>query len=280
MPDETEVYPAHGAGSMCGKNLSKETWSTLGEQRRSNYALQPMSREEFVRIVTADQTEVPMYFPRSAAKNLKGPGSLADLPLPEHLTSDEIVQFSGVVIDVRSADDYGRGHVPDSINIGLGGQFASWAGSLIEIGTPIALVAESKFQIDEAVMRLARVGHETVKGFILFEEYVGDERSIPQVRVDEAREYVESGRKAQFIDVRRVGEYVAGHAANAQNEPLPTLGTNINGLDPAAPTYVICQGGYRSSIATSILEKAGFSELYNVTGGTAAWMAAGLPTEG
>jgi hydroxyacylglutathione hydrolase len=277
LPDETEVYPAHGAGSLCGKSLSKETWSTLGNQRQFNYALQPMSKEEFIKIVASDQPEVPMYFPKSAAKNLEGSTSLLDLAKPRELSTEDILNFNGVVIDVRSAADYGVGHVPNSLNIGLGGQFASWAGTLISIGTPLAIVAATQDQVDEAVMRLARVGHETVTGFIQFNDFKGDQRAVKQVTVNDANEYTNSGRRAQFVDVRRKGEYENGHAAGAESRPLDKLNSNINGLDAAAPTFVICQGGYRSSAATSILEQAGFSELYNVTGGTAAWMAADLP---
>ena len=166
LADETEVYPAHGAGSLCGKSLSKETWSTLGNQRENNYALQPMSREEFIKIVAADQPEVPAYFPKSAAKNLQGSRSLEDLPKPQAFSSEEISNFDGVIIDVRKNDEYGAAHIPNAINIGLGGQFASWAGTLVPIGTPLAIAAETIAQADEAVMRLARVGHETVKGFV------------------------------------------------------------------------------------------------------------------
>jgi glyoxylase-like metal-dependent hydrolase (beta-lactamase superfamily II)/rhodanese-related sulfurtransferase len=279
LPDTAEIYPAHGAGSLCGKSLSKETWSTLGEQRRANYALQPMSKDEFVKIVASDQPAVPMYFPKSAAKNLEGSSAMAELPTPRELTTDEILAFDGVVMDVRKNNEYGAGHVSNSINIGLGGQFASWAGTLIPIGTPLAVVAETREQVDEAVMRLARVGHETVTGFLLFGDYTGDQRAVDQVSVNEANEYIQSGRVAQFVDVRGKGEYENGHAVRAQSRPLDSLAHNIDGLDPAAPTFVICQGGYRSSAATSILENAGFNELYNVTGGTAAWLAAGLPTE-
>jgi len=279
LADDTEVYPAHGAGSLCGKSLSKETWSTLGEQRKFNYALQRMSKEDFVKIVAPGQSDVPAYFPRSAAKNLEGSAALDQLGKPRELSTDEVLAFDGAVIDVRSAGDYGAGHVPNSINIGLGGQFASWAGTLIAIGTPIAIVANAHEQVDEALMRLARVGHETVTSFILFAKYDGDQKAVEQVTVTEANDYVSSGRVVQFIDVRRPGEYESGHAPGAESRPLDKLDSNIDGLDPAAPTYVICQGGYRSSAATSILENAGFSELYNVTGGTAAWIAAGLPTE-
>lgn len=279
LPDDTEVYPAHGAGSLCGKSLSKETWSTLGEQRKYNYALQPMSKEHFVKIVTADQPQVPAYFPQSAAKNLEGSAALADLIKPRELSTEHILGFDGVVLDVRSAAEYGAGHIPNSVNIGLGGQFASWAGTLIPIGTPLAVVANSREQVEEAVMRLARVGHETVTSFILFSDYAGDQKAVEQVTVKEADEYVHSGRAAQFIDVRRRGEYENGHAPGAESRPLDKLDSNVDGLDPAVPTYVICQGGYRSSAATSILENAGFSELYNVTGGTAGWIDAGLQLE-
>jgi hydroxyacylglutathione hydrolase len=279
LADDTEVYPAHGAGSLCGKSLSKETWSTLGEQRKFNYALQPMSKEDFVKIVAAGQSDVPAYFPKSAAKNLEGSASLDHIAKPKAISTDEVLKFDGVVIDVRTAADYGSGHIPNSLNIGLGGQFASWAGTLVSIGTPIAIVADRREQVDESVMRLARVGHETVTAYILMSDYEGDQKAVEQVTVNEANEYVSSGRVAQFIDVRRTGEYDNGHAAGAETRPLDKLDSDLDGLDPAAPTYVICQGGYRSSAATSILENAGFSELCNVTGGTAAWIAAGLPTE-
>jgi rhodanese-related sulfurtransferase len=278
-PDTTEVYPAHGAGSLCGKSLSKETWSTLGEQRRFNYALQPMSRDEFVKIVAADQPEVPMYFPRSAAKNLEGSSSLADLPKPAQLSTDDIQNFDGIVIDVRSNSEYGSGHIPYSINIGLGGQFASWAGTLIPIGTNIAVVAEAREQMDEAVMRLARIGHETVRGFILLDDYAGERKTVAQMSVNEVDELARNTNNIQFVDVRRSAEHNSAHAPGTVNIPLDKLEHNFEMLDPDLPTYVICQGGYRSSIGTSILENAGFTRLHNVTGGTAAWIAAGLETD-
>src|SRR5688572_19748259 len=279
LPDETEVYPAHGAGSLCGKSLSKETWSTLGQQRKFNYALQPMSKEEFVRMVAADQPEVPPYFPKSAARNLEGSPALADLERPAELTTEQIDNFDGIVLDVRTAAEYGGGHVPNSVNIGLGGQFASWAGTMIPIGTPIAVAAGTREQVDEAFMRLARVGHETVKGFILVENYEGEKKRIEQVSVQDVSARLKAGRSVQFVDVRRAGEHASGHAAGALNIPLNKLPAEFERLDPEASTYVICQGGYRSSIGTSILENAGFKKLFNVTGGTAAWQAAGLETE-
>ena len=277
LPDETEVYPAHGAGSLCGKSLSKETWSTLGEQRKHNYALQPMSKDEFIKIVAADQPEVPAYFPLSASQNLKGSASLEDLPKPKEFTTAEIINFEGIVLDVRERSDFGAGHVPNSINIGLGGQFASWAGTLISIGTPIAIVAENQEQIDETVMRLARVGFETVNGFILIENYDGEKNTVEQIPVSEVNEKL--SEDIQFVDVRRPAEHANGHAVNTINLPLDSLSREIDKLNPDKPTYVICQSGYRSSVGTSILENAGIKEIYNVSGGTTAWLDAGLETE-
>jgi glyoxylase-like metal-dependent hydrolase (beta-lactamase superfamily II)/rhodanese-related sulfurtransferase len=279
LPDETEVYPAHGAGSLCGKSLSKETWSTLGEQRRFNYALLPMSKEEFVKLVAADQPEVPAYFPRSSARNLAGSVSLSDLRKPEPLSTQEVDAFDGVVLDVRKNSAYGAGHIPNSINIGLGGQFASWAGTMIPIGTKIAIVAEIQEQVDEAFMRLARVGHDTVTAFIVIGNYIGEMKEIEQISVEDVCEYVRSDKNAQFVDVRRAAEHNAGCPIRTVNIPLDRLPAEIERLDPALPTYVICQGGYRSSMGTSILENAGFKKILNVTGGMSAWQAAGLETE-
>ncbi|HQZ97971.1 MAG TPA: rhodanese-like domain-containing protein [Pyrinomonadaceae bacterium] len=279
LPDETEVYPAHGAGSLCGKSLSKETWSTLGNQRKFNYALQPMTKEQFVKIVAADQPEVPAYFPKSAAKNLEGSAPLTDLAKPQEFSTEEIQAFDGVVIDIRQNLEYGEKHIPNSINIGLGGQFASWAGTLVPIGTPIAIVADNETQVDEACTRLARVGHETVTGFILLHNYKGETKSIEQVSVNEVSELTQTEKYLQFVDVRRPAEHAAGHADRTINIPLDRLAVDFDKLDPNTPTYVICQGGYRSSLGTSILENAGFRKIFNVTGGTAAWIEAGLETK-
>lgn len=277
LADETEVYPAHGAGSLCGRSLSSETWSTLGTQRKYNYALKPMTKDEFVKLVTADQPEIPAYFPASAARNLQGSADLTELPAPERLTTEAIDQFAGIVLDVRSGSEYGAGHVRNSINIGLGGQFASWAGTLIPIGTPVALIATDKTQVDEAVTRLARVGIESVRGYLPFQDYAGENRQVEQLTVAGAQKTESSG--VQFIDVRRAAEYAKGHASNTINLPLNSLVQELDRLDPRQPTWVICEGGYRSSIAASILENAGFTQLSNLPGGTKAWIDAGGPTE-
>lgn len=277
LADETEVYPAHGAGSLCGKSLSKETWSTLGEQRKSNYALQDMTKEEFIKLVATDQPEVPAYFPKSAAKNLEGSIALEDLQKAKELTTEEVSDFDGVVLDVREREEFGEGHIPNAINIGLAGQFASWAGTLISIGTKLAIAADTKDQVDEAIMRLARVGFETVEGFILMNDFSAEKNTVEQIPVKEVSEKLSDD--VQFVDVRRVQEHANGHAIQTVNLPLDILAKEIDKLNPDKPTYVICQSGYRSSIGTSILENAGVKEVYNVTGGTLAWIDAGLETQ-
>jgi hydroxyacylglutathione hydrolase len=290
LDDATEVYPAHGAGSMCGKNMSKETSSTIGAQRKFNYALQPMSKDEFVKMMTAELPESPAYFPRDAEINRTGAISLGELAKPPALTPAEITELTStsrcLVLDVRPAADFGGGHIPGSINIGLGGQFAIWAGALIEIGKPIAIVAESPEKAAEAVTRLARVGHETVKGFLAngiegWREAGLPLAIVPQITVDDLQKLAADATPLQVVDVRRAPEYASGHVPNAIPAPLLSLEQNLARLtlDPAKPTAVICAGGYRSSAAASILEQHGFANLLNVTGGTNAWIAAGHEVE-
>ena len=278
-PDHTEIYPAHGAGSLCGKSLSSETWSTLGAQKATNYALQPMSKEEFIKIVSSDQPHVPAYFPKSAERNLAGPASIDDLPRPKKFTSEDITKFDGVVLDVRPATEFGARHIPNAVNIALSGKFATWAGTFINVGVPLAIAAETQAQVEEAFMRLARVGLETVIGFVLMGEYDGDVKVIKQPSVDQVGRSTEPGGAIQFIDVRQPGEYGAAHARGAINIPLSNLPHELDKLDPSAPTFVICQTGYRSSLATSLLENAGFESVCNVSGGTSAWLEAGLESE-
>jgi len=287
LPDETEVYPAHGAGSMCGKNMSKETSSTIGEQRKFNYALKPMTREQFVEMMTADLPEAPAYFPQDAEINRAGARGLSELTEPKALSASDVAGLSSdvVLLDIRPAEEFGNGHLPGSLNIGLGGQFAMWAGSLIPINSEIVIVAATNAQVDEAVMRLARVGIENVvgylKGGIDSWRYAGRPLEIvPQVTVQDLKQRAEEG-DLQILDVRRPGEYESGHVPHAVTEPLATLERNVSDLvlDKEKPIAVICAGGYRSSAATSLLQKHGFKNLLNVTGGTSAWINAGYPVE-
>ena len=294
LDDATEVYPAHGAGSMCGKNMSKETSSTIGAQRRFNYALQPMSKDEFVRMMTADLPEAPAYFPQDAEINRTGAEALSQLPEVAALTSAQIreltrstsASLTPVILDVRAAAEFGAGHIPGSINIGLGGQFAIWAGTLIPMGTPIVIVAESEAQAQEAVTRLARVGHESVKGYLAggiaaWNKAGMELAGLPQITVDELNELIADPAALQIVDVRRPPEYASGHVPHAIPASLSDLQKKFSSLelDPNKPTAVICAGGYRSSAASSILEQHGFSNLLNVSGGTSAWIGAGYPVE-
>lgn len=287
LPDETEVYPAHGAGSMCGKNMSKETSSTIGEQRQFNYALKPMTREQFVQLMTADLGEAPAYFPRDAEINRSGARRLSELSQPKPFTPTEVAAQSNdvVLLDIRSADEFGNGHVPGSLNIGLGGQFAMWAGSLIPISASIVIIAATNAQVDEAVVRLARVGIENVIGYLKGGmeswRYAGQPvETVSQVTVHDLKELAEKD-DLQILDVRRPAEYEGGHVPNAATEPLGTLERNVSSLtlDRTKPTAVICAGGYRSSAATSLLQRHGFKDLLNVSGGTTAWINAGYEVE-
>ena len=286
LPDEVEVYPAHGAGSMCGKNMSKETSSTIGEQRKFNYALKPMSKEEFVAMMTADLPEAPSYFPKDAEINRAGARGLGELQPPAALTSQQVLELRDqghVLLDVRSAADFGAAHVPGSMNIGLGGQFAMWAGSLIPLTASIIVIADTMAQVDESVVRLARVGIENVKGYLEGGVQSWRDAGLPveeieQVTVAQLKEQT-ANNDLQIVDVRRPAEYANGHVPRAFNAPLASLEKSPLPLKKDKLTAVICAGGYRSSAAASLLQQQGFSNLINVSGGTGAWINAGYPVE-
>ena len=287
LADETEVYPAHGAGSMCGRNISKETHSTIGEQRRFNYALKPMTRNAFISMMTSDMPEAPAYFSRDAEINRAGATALDDIPRPaafEPATVKWLADRRHIVLDVRSPAAFGTGHIPRSLNIGLSGQFASWAGSLIQPTTRLVLIAEDEGQVDEAVTRLARVGIESVDGYlkdgVLAWHAAGyDLATTPQIPVDELHHRLEEDEKLQVIDVRRPAEFGGGHVPGAVNVTLAHLDEHVNEIDRKRPVAIICQSGYRSSIATSILEQQGMANVFNIVGGTAGWLNAGLAVE-
>ncbi|HEV2761692.1 MAG TPA: MBL fold metallo-hydrolase [Pyrinomonadaceae bacterium] len=288
LPDEVEVYPAHGAGSMCGRNISKETSSTIGQQRRFNYALAPMSKDEFVRVMTTDLPEAPRYFARDAELNRAGAPPLEALAPAEPLEPSEVARFAqagDVVLDVRTADEFGAGHVPGALNVGLGGQFATWAATLVPPDASIVLVAEDESKADEARTRLARVGLENVRGYLrggmnAWREAGQESAVVPQISVKELREKMDSEPGLQVVDVRRPGEYTEGHVPGAHSAPLSALHANpLDALDAERPTAVICAGGYRSSAATGLLARRGFRRLYNVTGGTSAYVNAGFEVE-
>lgn len=289
LPDDVLVYPAHGAGSLCGKNLSKDPFSTMGRQRVSNVALQPMTRDEFVTFLTRDAPEIPRYFPMDVEINRQGARALDSGATPKPLAPAEVRKLrddGAVVLDVRSSEDYAQGSVPHSLNIGLGGQFASWAGTLVDARRDLIIVANDEAGAREARVRLARVGLERVAGWL--SGGVGGWRAAgypvettAQVTVGELHDrWSAPGANRdslQVVDVRRLGEWNGGHIAGAIHAPLHRLEEHAAGLDPARKTYVVCGGGYRSPMAVQILRELGLRDLVDVKGGMAEWKARNLP---
>jgi glyoxylase-like metal-dependent hydrolase (beta-lactamase superfamily II)/rhodanese-related sulfurtransferase len=282
LPDHVEIYPAHGAGSLCGRQLSNERSSTIGQQRASNFALQAKSREEFVHMLTSELPERPGYFAMDAEINRTGPAPLADLPTPPALAPREVeerIRAGAVVLDTRPAREFGAGHIPGAVHIALAGQFASWAGRLIGPDREIVLVAEDRDAMLEAWVRLARVGMERVPGYLDEAMAAWHREGLPvaetaQVTVqDLSREL----GNVQVVDVRQAGEWEQGHIAGAMLRPLPKLASSLDGIDKERTVAVHCKSGYRSSIATSLLQREGFRDVANVIGGFDAWRACDLP---
>ncbi len=283
LDDAIEVYPAHGAGSLCGKHLSDEKSSTIGKEKKFNYALKPMSKESFIAMMTADLPEVPAYFPKDVEINRQGAAPLGSIARPQPLDGAVVakeMQRGAIVLDVRSAVEYAGAHIKGSLNIGLGGQFASWAGTLIKIGTPIILLTNDIAKVDEAVMRLARVGFETVVGYV--ENGISGWsdsgfEAVPSLvmTVDELKRTLDKGEEIRVIDVRRPGEFENGHVPNAINIPLAYLPERIVDLPAGTKLALICASGYRSIIAMGVVERSGLMPSINIVGGTSAWKAQG-----
>jgi len=285
LPDSVGVYPAHGAGSLCGRQMRPERSSTIGVERATNYALRARSREEFVRLVTADLPDRPGYFSRDVEINREGAPSLADLPPLPALRPGEVMarQADGaVLLDTRAEDDFCAAHVPGSLHIGLSGQYASWAGSLIGVDRNLVLVAEDAERVAESRLRLARVGIDRVVGY-LADGVAGWTREglpleqIPQITVGELAALA-AGEDVDVIDVRRTAEWEQGYVPGARHKPLSRLSRMLDDLEPTRPIAVYCKGGYRSAIGASLLERAGFEHVMNVPGGFDAWQACDLPT--
>ncbi len=283
LDDSVEVYPAHGAGSMCGRNISQARASTIGEQRRFNYALKSMPQEEFVRIMTSELPQTPSYFPRDAELNRLGASPLNELPKPSQLEPEALNLDSDFLLDVRSGAAFGTAHIPGAINIALGGQFASWCGSLVPSDRPIVVVTDNKEEIEEAVLRLARVGIENVRGYLSGGIYAWDKAGCPietleQIPPDELEARIDDPGNVQLLDVRRPTEFSQGHIPDAMNLPLDGLVKGMEGLAPHLPVAVICKSGYRSAAAASLLAASGF-EVTNVVGGIDAWISNGYAVE-
>ena len=286
LPDETLVYPAHGAGSLCGKQLSSDTVSSLGDQRRFNYALQPMSKEEFIRLVTADQPDAPRYFTYDAVLNTRERATL-DKNLEKILQPialDEVLEIAGAgaqILDVRDPAEYAKGHLTGSINIGLGGQYATWAGTVLDRAMPIVIIAEPGRE-QEAALRLGRIGFDDVKGYLErgMEALAGRPdlvRATDRVSASAIAEELASADPPWLLDIRSPREWAARHIDSSVNIPLNHLQERIAEIPHDRRIAVHCAGGYRSSIAAGILQQHGMTNLIEMAGGLAAWDAAKLP---
>ena len=283
LPDEVLVYPAHGPGSACGKNIGKETWSTIGHQKKLNYALRDMSRKEFIETVTIGLVPPPAYFFDDARINKQGYEDI-NLVIKKNNTSLSAEEFraainsGAAILDTRSADDFEKGFIPGSINIGLNGMFAIWVGTVLEIGKKLVLVCD-KGKEEESVIRLARVGFENVSGVLNngVESWKNAGFSIEKISSVEPNEFarcVSSG--GAVIDVRKQSETEAGHVKNALNIPLADLEKNISLIPKNEPVYIHCAGGYRSMIASSLLQSRGYKNIINVHGGWNSIKEAGV----
>ena len=286
LPDETLVYPAHGSGSLCGKNLSSDTVSTLGVQRLMNYALQPASKDEFVRMVTADQPDAPPYFTYDAILNTREHTSLdSNLEQVLHpIELDEVLRMGDAgaqILDVRDAAEYAKGHLAGGINIGLGGQYATWAGTVLDRAKPIVIVAEPGRE-KEAALRLGRIGFDHVTGYLRegMEALAGRPDLVwPTERISApavAEELARAGPPL-LLDIRNPREWATKHVEGSVNVPLNHLQERIAEIPRDRRIAVHCAGGYRSSIAAGILQQYGITNLAEMAGGLAAWEAAKLP---
>lgn len=278
LPDHLIVYPAHGPGSACGKNLGKETFSTIGAQKESNYALQEMTKEEFIKEVTSGLSTPPAYFPLNAKINQQGYDSLDDVMQRslKPLSIDDFkqqTQQGSWIIDTRPSTVFTESFVPGSISIGLDGRYAEWAGILIPLNQPLVLVTE-KGKEEESIIRLARVGFDNVKGYldggVAAWVAAGEKQDmIIDIEPEELAMDIPHDTKLEVIDVRKPGEYEAGHIKGASNVPLDSMKETLTlaQFEDSNNLYIHCAGGYRSVIAASLLKRQGFHNLRNVLGG-------------
>jgi hydroxyacylglutathione hydrolase len=283
LPDNVLVYPAHGAGSLCGKNMRAERSSTIGTERLTNYALQIKSREEFIQQLTSHLPARPEYFAKDAEINRTGAPPLSELPPLRAIDPHELQRLlheGELALDVRPGDEYAAGHVPQSINIALSGQFASWAGTVLGLTAHPVLIASTNAQIEEARVRLARVGIEVLDGYLAggigaWKEAGLSLSTTAQITVQQLESCLQTDH-LQVLDVRREPEWDAGHIEGATWWPLDNFRVSAPEINHNVALAVHCKSGYRSMIASSVLQRAGFTHVLNVVGGFDAWQAAEL----
>lgn len=276
LPDDVIVYPAHGAGSACGKNMSKETSDTLGNQKKTNYALQNISKQDFITELTTGILPAPQYFAKNASLNKKGYDNYSEVLQKgcEALSVEEFEtrrqQKNVLVLDVRKADDFAKAHIPGSLFIGLDGQFAPWVGTLItDIGRPLLLITPQGRE-EETVMRLSRVGYDNCIGYLKggMESWVRAGKPAETVNGISSENFVNTlSGYTHILDVRKPGEFESAHLKTAENKPLDFINDWVGTLDKSHPYMIHCAGGYRSMVAISILKAEGFQQLTDVQGG-------------
>lgn len=288
LPDDLIVYPAHGAGSACGKNMSKETFDTLGNQKATNYALKPQTKEEFIAAVTDGLLPPPYYFPKNVMMNKTGIKSIDDIVNNVQALSAEAFEAAAnetgaIVIDTRPAQTFKDGFIPNSINIGIKGDFAPWIGTLItDIEQEILFVADEE-NIDEIITRLSRVGYDNVIGYLKggFEAWKNANKEIDSIESISAEEFAQRFEEAEgkliVKDVRKQTEYTAEHVDEAMNIPLAGLSDNMAEFSKTESNYIHCAGGYRSMMACSILKARGFDNVVDVAGGFGAIAKTNVP---
>jgi glyoxylase-like metal-dependent hydrolase (beta-lactamase superfamily II)/rhodanese-related sulfurtransferase len=285
LPDTTLLYPAHGAGSLCGKALSQETVSTIGEQRRSNYALQPMSKAMFIDLVIADQPDAPPYFTYDAVLNSQERDTLKQALQRElvPLALDRVLaeQARGAqILDTRDATLFAAAHLSGSINIGLNGQYATWAGTVLTRERPIVIIADPGAETESAV-RLGRIGFDNILGYLsggleAAHDRLDVVRTTNRFAADAAAEQLTSASPPVMLDVRTDRERREKAIAGSLHVPLSALTSRFSEIPSGRPVLVYCAGGYRSSIAASLLQREGFSDVGELAGGIGAWQTAGL----
>lgn len=284
LPDDVVVYPAHGAGSLCGRNMRAERSSTIGTERLTNYALQIATRDEFIRQLTENLPARPEYFLKDAEINREGAAALDELPRLRSLTAEEVKSLMGQgvpAVDVRPGEDFAAGHVPGSINIALSGQFATWAGTVLGLEARPILIADADGQIAEAQIRLARVGLDAGQGYLVGGVKGWESTGYPLVKTAEMNvEELQRGlRRAEIsvLDVRREPERNAGHVEGSAWWALDRFKAELPAITRSQPVAVHCKSGYRSMVACSLLQRAGYENVVNVTGGFDAWEKSGAP---
>ena len=286
LPDEVIVYPAHGPGSSCGKNLGPEKQSTIGMEKQRNYALADMKREDFIKVLTEGLTPPPAYFFSDAMINKQGYAAI-DAVMKRNMKPLSIAEFEkevasgSVILDTRCPDDFEKGFVPGSINIGLNGMYAIWAGTILDINVPLVIVCDAGKE-EESVMRLARVGYEKVNGFLDggMEAWTKAGKPVDTVTSIDPPEFADRVHKGEkVLDVRRITEAEEGHVKDATVIPLAELKQNLDALDKNTPLLIHCRGGYRSMVAASLMKRQGFKDVTNVHGGWSHFKNIDLPVQ-